>query len=98
MTLGAGLRAGSLRSAGQRFGMALADTIADLETSIAGWAAKLAADSVNPQPSYTQTSPQGNSRSVSRKEWRDGLLANIREARSLVATMQPFYVKTRQIP
>jgi hypothetical protein len=61
---------------------AIAAAVANLESAIAGWAAALAADALDPQPSYSLDGEQ-----VSRAEWRTALVANIKDANAAIAEL-----------
>ena len=61
-----------------------------LQTSITGWATALAADSANPQPSYSISG-----KSVSRNEWRDSLQRMIDEAQQTINKRNPFIIQSR---
>lgn len=68
-------------------------TVADnLNTAIAGYATALAADSVNPQPSYTL-----DNKSVSRNEWREGLQKLIDALQKTVNAQNPYVVSTKMV-
>ena len=68
-------------------------TVAEnLSATIAGYAAALAADSVNPQPSYTL-----DNKSVSQNEWREGLQKLIDALTKTLNGLQPYVVSTRMI-
>ncbi len=64
----------------------------NLETTIAGYATALAADSDSPQPSYTL-----DGKSVSRNEWREGLQRLIDALQKTVNRMTPYVVSTKQV-
>ena len=68
-------------------------TVADnLNTTIAGYAAALAADSVSPQPSYTL-----DGKSVSRNEWREGLQRLITALQQTVNQQAPYVISTKMV-
>jgi len=69
--------------------MAVTDS---LNTAIANWATALANDSVSPQPSYSL-----DGQSVSREEWRAGLLQRIQDANQLVIALNPYVIGTRMV-
>lgn len=64
----------------------------NLNTTIAGYATALAADSVNPQASYTL-----DGKSVDRNAWRDGLQKMIDALQKTINGMNPYIVSTRQV-
>lgn len=66
--------------------------IDNLTTTIAGYATALAADSVNPQASYTL-----DGKSVDRNAWRDGLQKLIDALQKTINGMQPYRVVTRKV-
>lgn len=70
----------------------MATVAENLATTIAGYAAALAADSVSPQPSYTL-----DGKSVSRNEWREGLQRMIAELTQLGNGYTPYIVSTRMV-
>jgi hypothetical protein len=67
--------------------MPLAD---DLRTTLDNYAKALAADSINPQPSYTM-----DGKSVQRNEWRRLMLEAMRELAGLISGLSPYWVETR---
>lgn len=68
-------------------------SVADnLNATIAGYAAALAADSVNPQPSYTL-----GDKTVSRTEWREGLQRLIDAVQQTVNAQTPYVVSTKMV-
>lgn len=68
-------------------------TVVDnLNTTIAGYAAALAADSVAPQASYTL-----DGKSASRNEWREGLQKLIDALQATVNGMAPYRIVTRKV-
>lgn len=70
---------------------------ADLQTLITNYTAALLADSVDPQPNYTISSPGGVSRSVSRDQWRQFMLNMIEKAQELINAVDPYIVQTRMV-
>ncbi|MBP3956464.1 hypothetical protein J8F10_14380 [Gemmata sp. G18] len=68
-------------------------TVAEnLNTTIAGYATALAADSVNPQPTYTL-----DGKTVSRNEWREGLARLITALQKTVNAQSPYVVSTKMV-
>ncbi len=68
-------------------------TVADhLNATIAGYAAALAADAANPQPSYTK-----DGQTVSRNEWRESLQRMITELSKAVNGQSPYIVSTKMV-
>ena len=68
-------------------------TVADsLNAAIAGYAAALAMDSANPQPSYTL-----DGKTVSRNEWREGLDRLIKSLQQTVNAQTPYIVSTKMV-
>ena len=66
--------------------------VSDLTTTRDNYATALATDSVSPQPSYSL-----DGQSVSRQEWRDGLLKMIVELNKTINAMGPYVVTTKQV-
>lgn len=64
-----------------------ADNLATIRDN---YAAALAADSVSPQPSYSI-----DGKSVSRNEWRDSLLRQIKELNELILLASPYEYHVR---
>lgn len=63
----------------------MADSVTTaLQTTIAGLSAALAADSANPQPSYTL-----DNKSVSQNEWRESLTKQIKELQDAINQRSP---------
>ena len=68
-------------------------TVTDsLNTAIAGYAVALAADALNPAPSYSL-----DGKSVSRNEWREGLQRMIVELQKTLNALHPYIVSTRMV-
>ncbi|AMV27364.1 hypothetical protein VT84_23395 [Gemmata sp. SH-PL17] len=68
-------------------------TVADnLNATIAGYAAALAADSVNPQPSY-----ELDGKRVDRNQWREGLQKLIDALQKTVNAQAPYIVSTKMV-
>jgi hypothetical protein len=63
----------------------------NLNTTIAGYATALAADSVSPQPSYTL-----DGKSVSRNEWRESLERLMEALQKQVNALSPYCVVSRK--
>jgi len=72
--------------------MALADDVANLKTARAGYLAALAADSVDPQPSYSV-----GGQSVSRTEYRKNLLEQVAEIGKLLRQLEPVEIISQAI-
>lgn len=70
----------------------MATVAENLTTTIAGYAAALAADSANPQASYTL-----DGKSVSRNEWREGLARMIDALQATLNARAPYIVQTKMV-
>ena len=68
--------------------MALQDLIAARD----GYAAALAADALNPQPSYSL-----DGQSVDRDKWRETMLKMINQIQLTINAMSPYVVKTKVV-
>ncbi len=64
----------------------------NLNAAIAGYASRLALDSVNPQPSYSL-----DGKSVSRNEWREGMQRLIDSLAKTINALNPYVVSTKQV-
>lgn len=65
--------------------------LADLQTAIQGLESALAADSVNPQATYTL-----DGLTVSQNEWRENLTNTIAALKKQVNQYQPYIIRTAQ--
>lgn len=62
----------------------------NLKQAVEGWSAALAADSLNPQPSY-----KIDDKAVSRAEWRQSLIEAIKETNAVINSLSPYWLQTR---
>ena len=66
-----------------------ASTIPNLIATRDGYLAALAADALNPQPSYSQ-----DGKAVSRNEWRKGLMDEVIRLNKIINQYNPYIVST----
>ena len=66
--------------------------LTDLQTILNNYQSALAADSANPQPSYSL-----DGQSVSRNEWRDSLLKAIVQLQQTINAQNPYIVRTKMV-
>lgn len=66
--------------------------LADIQVAIQGLESALAADSANPQPTYTL-----NGKTVQRSEWRESLVRALEGLKKQQQAYQPYLIRTRQI-
>ena len=66
--------------------------LADVQTAIQGLESALAADSANPQPTYTL-----NGKTVQRSEWRESMTRTLESLKKQQQAYQPFLIRTRQV-
>jgi len=64
----------------------------DLIAARDGYAAALAADALNPQPSYSL-----DGQSVDRDKWRETMLKMINQIQLTINAMSPYVVKTKVV-
>ena len=65
--------------------------VTDLQAAIQGLESALAADSANPQPTYSL-----NGKTVSRTEWRTSLIQALEGLKQQVNQYVPYIIRTRQ--
>lgn len=65
--------------------------VTDLQAAIQGLESALAADSSNPQPTYSL-----NGKTVSRTEWRTSLIQALEGLKQQVNQYVPYIIRTRQ--
>ena len=67
-------------------------TLPALQSMIIGWQNALVSDSVNPNPDYSVDGQQ-----VSRTQWRESLLKNIKETNALINALSPYQIITKSV-